>query len=291
LLYIPSILAAAMVLLIGWFGARIIRQVVTNLLAAFGVDRYGQKAGISDDKSLSEIIGNLLYSFILLVVIVSALDQLNIEAISGPATEMLNTIINIIPAILGAAAVLIVAYYIGKVIANLVGDLLANVGFDSLPKKMGADWKGEKTPSAWISSLTLIMIMFFAATSAAEILGSEFLVDALAIFIAFFWRVIMGAIIVAIGFYFANVAHKAISAAKTSNAKLLANLARVSIIIFALAMGLGELGIASDIVNKAFGITLGAIGVAIALAFGLGSREIAGREVERFLASMRDEEK
>ena len=291
LLYIPSILAAAMVLLIGWFGARIIRQVVTNLLAAFGVDRYGQKAGISDDKSLSEIIGNLLYSFILLVVIVSALDQLNIEAISGPATEMLNTIINIIPAILGAAAVLIVAYYIGKVIANLVGDLLANVGFDSLPKKMGADWKGEKTPSAWISSLTLIMIMFFAATSAAEILGSEFLVDALAIFIAFFWRVIMGAIIVAIGFYFANVAHKAISAAKTSNAKLLANLARVSIIIFALAMGLGELGIASDIVNKAFGITLGAIGVAIALAFGLGSREIAGQEVERFLASMRDEEK
>ena len=155
---------------------------------------------------------------------------------------------------------------------------------------MGMGWKGEKSPSAWISSLTLIMIMFFAATSAAEILGSEFLVSALAIFITFFRKVMMGAVIVAIGFYFANVAYKAISAAETSNAKLLANLARVSIIIFALAMGLGELGIADDIVNRAFGITLGAIGVAFALAFGLGSREIAGREVERFLASMRDED-
>jgi len=291
LLYIPNIFGAAMVLLIGWFGARIIRQVVTNLLAAFGVDKYGQKAGMSDDKSLSEVIGNLLYSFILLVIIVSALDQLQIEAISGPATEMLNTIINIIPAILGAAAVLIVTYFIGKVVANLVGDLLSNVGFDALPEKMGMGWKGEKSPSAWVSSLTLIMIMFFAATSAAEILGSEFLVNALAIFIAFFWRVIMGAIIVAIGFYFANVAHQAISAAETQNAKLLANLARVSIMVFSLVMGLNELGLAEDIVNRAFGITLGAIGVAFALAFGLGSREVAGREVERFLASMRDEEK
>lgn len=291
LLYIPNIFGAAMVLLIGWFGARIIRRVISNLLAAFGVDKYGKKAGIPDGKSLSEVIGNLLYSFILLVVIVSALDQLQIEAISGPATEMLNTIINIIPSILGAATVLIVTYFIGKVIANLVGDLLANVGFDALPEKMGMGWNGEKAPSAWVSSLTLIMIMFFAATSAAEILGSEFLVNALAVFIVFFWKVIMGVVIVAIGFYFANMAHKAISAAETSNAKLLANLARVSIMVFSLAMGLGELGIADDIVNKAFGITLGAIGVAIALAFGLGSREIAGREVERFLASMRDEEK
>ena len=288
--YIPNIFGAVMVLGIGWFGARIIRQVISNLLAALGVDKYGQKLGISDEKSLSAVIGNVLYSFILLIVIISALDQLKIEAISGPATEMLNTIVNIIPAILGAAVVLIAAYYIGKVVANLVGDLLANVGFDALPEKMGMGWKGEKAPSAWISSLTLIMIMFFAATSAAEILGSAFLVNALALFIGFFWKVIMGVVIVAIGFYFANMAHKAISAAETKNAKLLANLARISIMVFSLAMGLGELGIADDIVNKAFGITLGAIGVAFALAFGLGSREIAGQEVERFLASMREEE-
>jgi hypothetical protein len=66
-------------------------------LISSDINQYGQKVGMSDDKSLSEVIGNLLYSFILLIVIVSALDQLQIEAISGPATEMLNTIINIIP--------------------------------------------------------------------------------------------------------------------------------------------------------------------------------------------------
>ncbi len=291
LLYLPNIFGAAVVLLIGWFGAKIISKVVSNLLAAVGVDAFGEKAGMEADKSLSKVLGNLTYIFILLLVIVSALDMLQIEAISGPATEMLNTIINIIPALLGAAVVLIAAYYIGKVVANLVKDLLSNVGFDNLPEKLGIGWKGEKSPSAWISTLTLIMIMFFAATSAAEILGSEFLVEALALFIAFFWKVILAVVIIGIGFYFANVAHNAISAADTANAKLLANLARVTIIIFSLAMGLGELGIAEEIVNQAFGITLAAIGVAVALAFGLGSREVAGREVERFVSAMRDEDK
>jgi len=135
--YIPNILGAAVLLLIGWFGARIIRQVVTNLLAAVGIDKYGQRAGMPEERSLSGVIGNVLYIFILLVVIIAALDQLNIAAISGPTTEMLNTIVNIIPLILGAAVVLIVAYAIARVVSNLVGDLLTNVGFNSLPEKLG----------------------------------------------------------------------------------------------------------------------------------------------------------
>jgi hypothetical protein len=52
-------------------------------------------------------------------------------------------------------------------------------------------------------------------------------------------------------------------------------------------MSLRQLGIADDIVNLAFGLLLGALAVAAALAFGLGSRDIAGREVERFVNSLR----
>jgi len=129
--------------------------------------------------------------------------------------------------------------------------------------------------------------MIFAATSAAEILGSQFLVDALNVFIAFLWQVVLALVIVAIGLYFANLAYKAISVSKTSNALLLARLSRIAIIVFSIAMGLRELGIADDIVNLAFGVTLGAIGFAAALAFGLGSREVAGREVENFITAMR----
>jgi hypothetical protein len=55
---------------------------------------------------------------------------------------------------------------------------------------------------------------------------------------------------------------------------LLANVARISIVVLATAMAL-EGGLANDIVNLAFGLTLGAVAVAAALAFGLGREVIA----------------
>jgi hypothetical protein len=55
-------------------------------------------------------------------------------------------------------------------------------------------------------------------------------------------------------------------------------------------MSLRELGLANDIINLAFGITLGALGLAAALAFGLGGREVAGRELDRFVSHMRGDE-
>jgi hypothetical protein len=66
-------------------------------------------------------------------------------------------------------------------------------------------------------------------------------------------------------------------------------IARGAILVFTGAMALRELGLAEDIVNLAFGLTLGAIAVAAALAFGLGSREIAGREVERMVQEARSQ--
>ena len=48
-------------------------------------------------------------------------------------------------------------------------------------------------------------------------------------------------------------------------------------------MGLRAMGIADDIVNLAFGLTLGAIAVAVALAFGLGGRDAAGRLASRWV--------
>jgi hypothetical protein len=54
-----------------------------------------------------------------------------------------------------------------------------------------------------------------------------------------------------------------------------------------LAMGLRAMGIADDIVNLAFGLTLGAVAVAVALSFGLGGREAAGKLMEHWLSRWR----
>ena len=83
--------------------------------------------------------------------------------------------------------------------------------------------------------------------------------------------------------------HGAIREVGGSNAVFFARLARYTILGLVLAMGLRAMGIADDIVNLAFGLTLGAVAVAVALSFGLGGREAAGRQMEHWLGRLRSE--
>ena len=61
----------------------------------------------------------------------------------------------------------------------------------------------------------------------------------------------------------------------------------MAILVFATAMALRQMGLANEIVNLAFGLLFGAFAVAFALAFGLGGREPAQKEVERFFQALR----
>ena len=285
--WLPVILMASLIAAVGWLVARIVRQITISFLTAFGADRLGQKAGIGEERSLSEILGNIIFYAIMIVVAIAALDALNIDAISAPLTAMLTDILAFIPGLLGAIVILVLAYYIGRMVANLVRDLLANVGFDALPEKLGLNWSTSNSPSNWAGSLTLIVILLFAATYAAEVLGSQFLVVALGQFIGFMWQVFLAAVIFAFGLYFANLAYRILYATGMDHANMLGRLAQLAIIIFAGAISLQTLDVANAIVNLAFGITLAAAALAAALAFGLGSRDIAGREVENALTAWR----
>ena len=52
-------------------------------------------------------------------------------------------------------------------------------------------------------------------------------------------------------------------------------------------MALQQMGVATDIVNLAFGLLLGAIAVAIAIAFGLGGRDVAGDQLREWLGAFK----
>lgn len=285
--YIPNILAAGLVLLVGWFIARVVRQIVENLLKAIGTDAAGQRAGLSEERSLSELVGLILYIFIFVVAFIAALDALNIPAITIPTTQMLSTIINVIPNLIGAALVIIVAYYIARLVANLVTDLLSGLGLDTVPEKLGITWSSATPLSQWVGYLVLVAIMLFAVVSATELLGSVALTAIMNVFIAFFWRVVLAIVIFAIGLYFANLAYQAVMKAGINQANFIGRMAQFAIIIFAGAIALREIGVANEIINLAFGILLAAIGLAVALAFGLGTQKIAERELDGFLTKMR----
>jgi hypothetical protein len=291
--FLPNIFAAGLILAIGWFVARIVQQIVTNLLAAVGADRLSERVGLAPvlgKQQLSGLLGLVVYVLILIPVLIAALNALALEAITQPASNMLNVILDAIPAIFAATLVVVIAYVVGRVVARLITNLLTGVGFNAILARLGLGkelGEGERTLSEIVGYLVLVAIMLFAAIEASRLLGFVLLADLVAQFTVFAGQVMLGLIIFAIGLYLANLAAKTVQASGTAQAGLLALAARISIMVLAGAMALRQMGLANEIINLAFGLLLGAIAVAVALAFGLGGREAAAREIEEWLQSVK----
>jgi hypothetical protein len=291
--YLPNVFTAALILAAGWFVARIVRGIVTNFLIATGADQLGQRVGVTailGGHGLSAVAGLVVYILILVPVFLAALDALALEAITRPTSSMLNTMLDSLPKILAAALIVLIAFITGKLVEAVVANLLTSIGFDTILVRLGigrAPSAEQQRPAEVIGYLVLVAIMLVAATEAARQLGFLVLADLITRFMVFAGEVVLGLIILAIGLYLANVAANVIETSGTTQARLLAVSARVSIIVLAGAMALRQMGVASDIINLAFGLLLGAIAVAAALAVGLGARRVAGHEIEELIRNFK----
>lgn len=317
---IPRIVTAAIVLAIGWVIARIVRGVVTNLLLAAGADRLGSRFGFQSTTtttttggmSLSGFIGTVAYVLVLIPAVVAALNELDIEAISAPAILMLERVLAAIPQVIIAGVVIAVAYFIGRFVADLVTSLLRGAGFDNIMSALGLpelsmgtspstvqpglDAEGRpvasvqtpgRTPSELVGIVALVAIVLFGVVTATEILNFAGLTDMVRAILRIGARVLSGIVVFAIGLYLANLAFRLVNSMGSGQARILAQAARIAILIFVGAMALQQMGVAPDIVNLAFGLLLGAIAVAIAIAVGLGGREVAATELREWLVAFK----
>jgi hypothetical protein len=244
-------------------------------------------------KQLSGVIGMVVYVLILIPVLVAALNALALDAITEPATNMLDDILSAFPAIFAAALLLGIAYVVGRVVSGLLENLLAGIGFDAVLSKLGLGkepGEGQRTPSQIVGYLVLVAIMLFSAIEALRLLGFGSVAELVVNFTSFAGQVILGLIIFAIGLYLANLATGLIKDSGSAQAGLLSLAARVSILVLAGAMALRQMGLANEIVNLAFALLLGAVAVAAALAFGFGGREIAARKLAQWVESTKSDE-
>ncbi|MEH2274198.1 MAG: mechanosensitive ion channel [Nostoc sp.] len=305
LLILPNILAAILIAVVGWFIANVVRRIVTNLLVTTGIDLLGSRLGLSSTagvQPLSSIIGTIVYVLILIPVAIAALNALRIDAISVPAIAMLQQVLNALPAIFTAVAILIVAYFVGRFVADLVTSILTNLGFNNIFTILGLTTPSRRivistesttppipsrTPSEIAGIVALVGIMLFATVAAVNILNIPALTALVSGIVIIFGRILAGLIIFAIGLFLANLAFNIITSSGDRQAQILGQVARIAIIALVSAMALQQIGVASDIVNLAFGLLLGAIAVAIALAFGLGGRDIAREQVQEWLNSFK----
>lgn len=281
--FIPHVLTAGVIFFVGSIIARILKNISMGLVAGLNLQRLIVHADSSNGK-LSEMVGAVVFLLVMIPFAIAGLDALKIDSISRPATNMLNNILEALPSIFTATAILATTYYVMRAIVNVVKMLLQATVIDSIPTKLGLQTAlGASKVSDIITGIMMVFAMLFASIVVAELLGFDQIGVLIGVFINFGAQIILGVVILAIGFWLANGVAVTVEHSQKGSV-LLANITRTLITGLVLAMGLKAMGIADSIVNLAFGLTLGAIAVAFALAFGLGGREAAAR----YLANLQD---
>jgi hypothetical protein len=203
---------------------------------------------------------------------------------------MLDSFMNAIPNLFAAAVIIGIAYVLAKFVSGLVADILDGLGFNQLPAKLGLTSlanEGGFQVSSLAGRIVSFFIMLFAAVEAANRLEFTQVSEVVTMFIKFGGQIVLGAVILAVGVWLANLVHGAILRVSGDQSRGMASIGRFAILGLVAAMGLRAMGIADDIVNMAFALTLGSIAVAIALSFGLGGREAAGKQMEYWLSKYR----
>lgn len=285
---LPNVVAASLIGFAGYVISKIVSSAVGVLTK--GLDSLSTKIGLSEEFSFSRLLEHIVFIVIFVPILISALDALKIEAISVPSTNMLSALLAAIPKILAAGLVLTVAYFVGRFVTTVVSELLHNMGADSFPEKIGIGPAfGEKTSfSRFCGGVVFFFIMLAAAISAVDKLAMPQLSDILSELLVFAGQIVLGLVVLAIGNLLASIAYKTLL--QDEKHSLLASIARFAILGLVFAMGLRAMGIADDIVNLAFGLVLGAIAVSVALSFGLGGRDAAGKHMEYWLSKFRKDE-
>ncbi len=284
--YLPNMIAAGVIGFVGYLLATIASGFVN--LSGNIITRFSDRIGLQSNFDLVGLLKKVVFILIFIPVLIIALDTLNMTAISDPAKEMLGTMLNAIPKIIAAVLIITFFYIGGKYLTGIIRELLSGLGVDDLVEKMHLDKIiGTTKLSTLLANTAFFFIMFIGLVTGIEQLGFAEMVDTLNNLMAIAGQIFFGLVILAVGNFIAGIAHNAASA---NNNPFIASIVRFAILGLFLAMALSTMGIGDDIVKLAFGLTLGSIAVAVALSFGLGGREAAGKQMEYILKKFRNEE-
>lgn len=206
-----------------------------------------------------------------------------------PIREMLTKIMGYLPVLLGALLILIIGWIVARVIRSIVDTVLKVVRFDAIADKAGISEMLNKggmkiTARQVLSSLVYWLIMIMVLAMVANAMALPKAADILTSLFAYVPKIIAALLVLMVAMFLANfvsgIVRTVAGNAKLPKPELLAGITRWAIIIFALTIALSQLGIAPRLVSATFNIVLGGIVLALALAFGLGGKDSAGRYLE-----------
>jgi hypothetical protein len=294
--FLPRLIGAGLIFFVGLIVARIVRNLVETVLIAANVDGLLARIGIGEivgtrrtdpaevppgaapgatRASLARAAGILVFALIIIPVAIAALQVLGIEAISGPATLMLNQILAAIPNVLFAALWIGIAFIAARFLKTFIEAILPPTGFDDAIRSTGV-LPANASASRIVANIAMIAIILGASITALRRIGGDDIAIFLAQVTALGSKVIFGTLIIVAGIFLSNIIARLVGSG-TGEGSFAQTIVRYAIIALFTAIGLTFMGLADAIVMMAFGLILGSAAVATSLAFGLGGREAAGR--------------
>jgi hypothetical protein len=269
--YLPNLVGASVILIVGTFFAKIAREFVNSLLETLQIEELGKKYGIED---LGGALGNLVYLLIILFVAIAALNALQIQAITEPAVSMLTMILNAIPRIVAAVVVFGIIFFVGKVVAQITSKLVEELNLDELAKEVGISSDKLKFDEL-VKYLVLTFAVLLGLGQAFHYLQAQALYELTYTFTVIAFKIVVAGIILFAGAYLGNLFEK-----RTEN-EAIGKAVKYSLVGAALFIALPYVGVSPQVIEIiVLSVSLG-VGLAFALAFGLGGREVAGELLKK----------
>ena len=184
LAYLPILLGALIILIVGWIVAKLIRRAVDLLLKVVRFDVMANKTGITEvlrkgDLKITarEVVSSIVYWLIIIMVLVMTVDALGLPK----ASDILSTVFAYVPKVIAALLVLIVAMFLAGFVSGIVRTACGNA---NLPRP------------GLIAGISRWAIIIFAVTIAMEELGIAPLLVGTA------FNIILGGVVLALAIAF-----------------------------------------------------------------------------------------
>ncbi|HMG00342.1 MAG TPA: hypothetical protein VK560_03775 [Gemmatimonadaceae bacterium] len=213
------------------------------------------------------------------------------ETLMASFRDAFSMILSAIPRILGFIVVVAIGWFVSTILARAVTGLLRAIRFDELARKSGlADFLAKMstgTDSAGVvAGLVKWLVRIVVLLVAFDVLGLPAVSDVMRQLLLWLPNLVVAIFVLFIGGIAAralgNIVRGATAESGFSNPETLANVVRTTVWAFAIVVAINQLGIATNLINTLFTGFVGALAVALGLAFGLGGRDLASRTLENW---------
>ena len=213
------------------------------------------------------------------------------DAIRVAVADALALLLGAIPRVIGFFVILIIGWIVAGAIAGLVARVLREVKFNDLADRSGLTGfvknMGVNTDaSGFISQVVKWFIRLIVLVVAFDALGLPAVSEVLQSLLLWLPNLIVALVILVIAGLAANavrgIVRGAVAEADLGNPELLGTIAAGAVWAFAIIAAVNQVGVAATLVNTLFMGLVGALALALGLAFGLGGRDTAAQIVQRW---------